>query len=253
MRKYLLYIVILWCSCTLFSCTNDDYQVYNAEQVNKMYFDRDTFTFVYGPREDKECDLEIPISLIGLANLERDAEFKVSIDTRNSTAKLGVHFNMDEIQYFKKDSEKGTIKIDFIRSALIRDMQYKLYLHLEANDEYVPTNKTVCTVLFGDITLAQPKWWMPDRLGTYTQEKFVLFFKYFRETEDIVPALYSAIVNNWGEYLDDESYWRFPWLLTTYTYVGYFKQYVYTPMYEYFLETGDERYRLPNPLTTDYE
>ena len=40
MRKYLLYIVILWCSCTLFSCTNDDYQVYNAEQVNKMYFDR---------------------------------------------------------------------------------------------------------------------------------------------------------------------------------------------------------------------
>ena len=47
MRKYLLYIVILWLSCTLFSCTNDDYQVYNAEQVNKMYFDRDTFTFVY--------------------------------------------------------------------------------------------------------------------------------------------------------------------------------------------------------------
>ena len=101
--------------------------------------------------------MEIPISLIGLANLERDAEFKVSIDTRNSTAKLGVHFNMDEIQYFKKDSVRGTIKIDFIRSALIRDMQYKLYLHLEANDEYVPTNKTMCTVLFGDITLAQPK------------------------------------------------------------------------------------------------
>ena len=60
---------------------------------------------------------------------------------RNSTAKLGVHYNMDEIQVFMKDSVTAAIKLDFKRDNLVKDIQYKLYLNLEANDEYIPTNR----------------------------------------------------------------------------------------------------------------
>ena len=198
MRK-LLYtsITALLLLGALFSCTDEDYKLYNTSLTNKIYFDKDTFFFEYGPREDKEVDLEVPISLIGLANFDRDVEFKVSADVRNSTAKLGVHYNMDEIQVFMKDSVTAAIKLDFKRDNLVKDIQYKLYLNLEANDEYIPTNRTKC--------------------------------------------------------LDNESHSRYPYLLTTYVYLGYFKQHIYTPMYEYYLQTGDEHYKLPNPATTEYE
>ena len=94
----------------LFSCTDEDYKLYNTSLTNKIYFDKDTFYFEYGPREDIEVDLEVPFSLIGLANLAQDVEFKVSADVRNSTAKLGVHYDMNEIQEIKKDSVTAAIK-----------------------------------------------------------------------------------------------------------------------------------------------
>ena len=254
MRK-LLYtsITALLLLGALFSCTDEDYKLYNTSLTNKIYFDKDTFFFEYGPREDKEVDLEGPISLIGLANFDRDVEFKVSADVRNSTAKLGVHYNMDEIQVFMKDSVTAAIKLDFKRDNLVKDIQYKLYLNLEANDEYIPTNRTKCLVFFGDISIEQPEWWRPDRLGTYNQDKLILFIKYFHETKEKLPVLYDDIESKWGEYLDNESHSRYPYLLTTYVYLGYFKQHIYTPMYEYYLQTGDEHYKLPNPATTEYE
>ena len=163
MRK-LLYtsITALLFFGALFSCTDEDYNLYNTSLTNKIYFDKDTFFFEYGPREDKEVDLEVPISLIGLANFDRDVEFKVSADVRNSTAILGVHYNMDEIQVFMKDSVTAAIKLDFKRDNLVKDIQYKLYLNLEANDEYIPTNRTKCLVFFGDISIEQPFWCRPD-------------------------------------------------------------------------------------------
>ena len=117
----------------LFSCTDEDYKLYNTSLTNKIYFDKDTFFFEYGPREDKEVDLEVPISLIGLANLDQDVEFKVSADVRNSTAKLGVHYDMNEIQVFMKDSVTAAIKLDFKRDNLVKDIPVS-YTHLRAHE-----------------------------------------------------------------------------------------------------------------------
>ena len=57
MRK-LLYtsITALLLLGALFSCTDEDYKLYNTSLTNKIYFDKDTFFFEYGPREDKEVD-----------------------------------------------------------------------------------------------------------------------------------------------------------------------------------------------------
>lgn len=199
MRK-LLYtsITALLLLGALFSCTDEDYKLYNTSLTNKIYFDKDTFFFEYGPREDKEVDLEVPISLIGLANFDRDVEFKVSADVRNSTAKLGVHYNMDEIQVFMKDSVTAAIKLDFKRDNLVKDIQYKLYLNLEANDEYIPTNRTKCLVFFGDISIEQPEWWRPDRLGTYNQDKLILLSSISMKLKKNCPSC-MTILNPNGE------------------------------------------------------
>lgn len=252
MKRYIVYLNVIWFGL-FFACTNDDYQLYDTSLVNKIYFERDSFFFEYGPREDKEVDLEIPISLIGLANLQQDAEFKVSADIQNSTAKSGVHYGMDELQVFMKDSVTAVIKLDFKRYNLVKDIQYKLYLNLESNEGYIPTNKTRCVVFFGDISIEQPAWWRPDRLGTYSQEKLILFIKCFQSTKESLPVMYDGIVSKWGEFLDNEEHDRYQYLLTTYVYLGFLRQYLYTPMYEYYLQTGDERYRMPNPETTEYE
>lgn len=242
------FIYLVWVVLVCAACVDDDYQLYDTSQINRIYFARDSAAFIYGPREDRECDLEIPVKLIGMANLDEDMEFRVVADEKRSTAKAGIHYRLDGKQFFRKDSVMATVRLDFIKPALIRDMEYTLYLYLQANENFRPTNKVCCVLRFGDITLPQPAWWMPDRLGTYNQDKLVLFMKYFWATESITPVLYEQIVTLWGKYLDNEEHWRFPWLLTTYTYVGYFRQYVYTPMYAYYLETGDEHYRIPNPL-----
>lgn len=240
---FLVGLVALW------GCEKENYLLYDDSQVNRMYFATDTLTFIYGAREDQECDLEVPVKLIGLANLDEDAEFLVVADEFHSTAKAGIHYELAEKQYFRKDSVTAVVKLDFKKEALIRDMQYTLQLYLKGNDSYQPTNHISCKITFGDITLPQPGWWLPDRLGTYNQEKYVLFMKYFRESREITPILYDQIVGLWGEFLDNEKHDRYVHLLTTYTYVSYFKQYIYTPMYEYYQKSGDEHYMMPDPLT----
>lgn len=249
MNKIYLYLFVLICTSLFSSCDDENYQLYDASQINKIYFGTDSIKFIYGARNDQECDVTIPVKLIGLANLEQDDAFKVEVDNYESTAKNGVHYYMDEFQYFKKDSTIAYIKIDFDKAALVKDVTYSIVLTLGTNDRYTPANTQKCIILFGDTYIEQPAWWKPDRLGTYTQEKLILFIQCFHKTKDITPLIYEAIELDWGEYLDtpSESNNRFQHLLTTFVYTTYFKEYFYAPMYAYYKETGDKRYEMPDP------
>lgn len=249
MNKIYIYLLVFIGTFLTTSCDDENYQLYDASQINKIYFGVDSVNFIYGAREDLECDVTIPVKLIGLANLEGEGAFKVEIDNYESTAKNGIHYHLDEIQYFGKDSTIAHIKIDLDKSALVKDITYTLILRLGTNEHYTPANTKKCIINFGDTYIEQPAWWKPDRLGTYTQEKLIMFIRCFHATKDITPVLYEAIELGWGKYLDtpSEDNSRFQHLLTTYTYVSYFKQYFYTPMYEYYLETNDKRYEMPDP------
>ena len=250
MNKIYTYLFILIASWLLSACDDENYQLYDADQINKIYFGADSVNFVYGARNDEECDVRIPIKLIGLANLEKDDVFQVEIDNYESTAKNGVHYTLNEQQYFKKDSTMAYINIDLHKEALVKDVTYTIILRLGTTDHYTPANeRQKCVITFGDTYIEQPAWWLPDRLGTYTQEKLILFIQYFHKTKVNTPVIYEAIKFGWGEYLDtpDEDNSRFEHLLTTYSYITYFKEYFYEPMYEYYLKTGDKRYEIPNP------
>lgn len=249
MNKIYTYLFLLVCAITALSCDDENYQLYDAGAINKIYFGVDTVNFIYGARADLDCDVTIPVKLIGLASLEQDDAFRVEVDNYESLAKNGIHYRMDELQFFHKDSTMAYIKIDFDKNALVKDVVYTLILRLGTNDRYAPANTKKCIITFGDTYIQQPAWWKPDRLGTYTQEKLIMFIQCFQGTKEITPLIYEAIELDWGEYLDtpSESNSRFQHLLTTYTYVTYFKEYFYTPMYEYYLKTGDKRYQMPDP------
>ena len=249
MNKIYIYLLVLVSCGLLSSCDDENYQLYDASQINKIYFGVDTIKFVYGAREDKENDVIIPVKLIGMANLEQDGAFKVEIDNYESTAKNGTHYHMDEVQYFKKDSTMAHINIDFDKTALIKGISYSIILRIGTNDNYTSANMKKCVIIFGDTYIEQPEWWKPDRLGTYTQEKLIMFIQCFHKTQDIMPLIYEAIEKDWGKYLDtpSESNSRFQHLLTTYTYITYFKEHFYAPIYEYYKTTGDKLYEIPDP------
>lgn len=252
MKKLYTYLFALLAVCfATTSCEDTDYQVYDASQVNKIYFGTDSVKFSYGAREDLDCDVRIPIKLIGMANLETDVPFVVEIDEYESTAKKDIQFHIADQQLFRKDSVMAYIDLDFVRDNLIKDVSYTLILRLGSNESYVPANNKKCVITFGDTYIEQPAWWKPDRLGTYSQEKLILFIQCFHKTKDTYPVIYEAIESGWGEYLDtpSESNSRFPYLLTTAAYLTYFKENFYKPMYEYYLATGDERYAMPDPDT----
>lgn len=246
MRK-IVYSVALVMMAFLFSC-KEEYMLYDVAQINKIYFDENRAEYFYGPRADKAVDMELKVNLIGFANLEGDAEFVVSPDDSRSTAKYGVHYEFAEKPRFNKDSTVAYVKLDLKRQNMVKDIVYTAHLNLGTNDTYTPTNVTKCLVQFGDVYVPQPTWWMADRLGTYTPEKYIMFVQLFQATKNDYKEIYAEIVGYWGEYLDKTDHSRHKFLLTTAVYLGYFKKEVYVPMYAYYLDTSDENYRIPDPM-----
>ncbi|MGL5682047.1 MAG: DUF4843 domain-containing protein [Marinifilaceae bacterium] len=250
--KYKRIILLVGIIISLYSCNENSYLLYDGDQINQIYIAQDSVGFVYGPRPDKDVDVMIPVKLIGMVNQNADEAFEIEVDEFESTAILGNHITLSETPRFGKDSTIATLKFNVNKSNLVKNVTYTLYFKIKQTDKFKPTNDKICTLTFGDTYIDQPAWWLPDRLGTYTQEKLVLFIEYFKDTQEATPVIYDAIVLRWGEYLDNVEHNRFQYLLTTYTYTSYFRQYIYTRMYEYYLETGDELYAIPNPELGEY-
>lgn len=245
--RYSLFILILFLSLVFAACEDDNYQLYDTGQINTIFFEKDTIRFNYGLNMDKDCDIELNLGLIGLVNTEQDIPFVVKPDGKSSTAKLNLHYTMEAQQFFMKDSVRAHIKLDLFKDELVKNVEYKLYLQLGENEYFRPTHRTRCVVIFGDISLQQPAWWLPDYLGTYNQDKLVLFVECFRQSKDKAPLIYNMIVQDYGENLDKEDYERYQWLLTTDSHRGFLDKYIYIPMYEYYQQTKDPKYQIPDP------
>lgn len=247
MRKLIYFFTLIFLMCITFSC-KEDYLLYDSQDINKLYFDQEEVEFIYGPRPDLEEDISLKIHLIGFANLGQDAEIKVIPDEERSTAKYGIHYTFTEEPRISKDSTVAYVRLNFLRESLVKDMIYTIHLHIGSNEDYIPTNTSKCLIKFGDTDVPQPTWWQPDRLGTYTLEKYMMFIELYHKSEEEYPEIYKNIEKDWGRYLDQTTSFRHMWLLTTAAYLGYFKKKMYVPMYEYFLKTGNEAYRIPDPM-----
>ena len=56
--------------------------------------------------------------------------------------------------------------------------------------------------------------------------------------------IYNKIKATWGENLDQGTATN---LLSVYAYQGYLRRYILSPMYEYYLNSNDPMYQIPNP------
>ena len=65
MKKGFIYLLLLSGIVTLFSCEDTDYQIYDKNQKNKLFFAEDSLQFTYGLTRDQDVDLNVEVGLIG--------------------------------------------------------------------------------------------------------------------------------------------------------------------------------------------
>lgn len=244
MEKRFIYFLFCMGIILFFSCEKNDYQIYDRNQRNKLFFDSDSLQFIYGLTRDHDIDLNVKVNLIGFVDLKENQLFEVQIVKEKTTAQEGVHFTLPQEIMLLKDSIVAYIPLDFHKSNLEKNKEYVLTLRLLENENYMPTDIRECTISFGDKDIAAPIWWRSDKLGDYNQEKLILFVDYYHQSKEKSPVIYESIRNTWGENLDQGTATN---LLTIAKYQGYLNRYILVPMYEYYLETNDSQYQIPNP------
>ena len=161
-----------------------------------------------------------------------------------TTALEGEHFTLAEENTIPKDSAVAYVPLDFHKLQLEKNKEYVLTLRLVENENYVPTDIRECIILFSNKDIEAPVWWQSGKLGEYNQEKLILFVDFYHQSKEKSPVIYELIRETWGENLDQGTATN---LLTIYQYQGYLNRYILTPMYEYYLESNDPMYQIPNP------
>lgn len=228
----------------VFSCKQADYLLYDSTQQNRMTFVQDTLKFNYGMTLDKDVDLLVHTKLMGMVNTQADVPFTVSVNKEHTTAEEGKHFAIPDKNLILKDSSKATVPVDFFKPNLEVDKDYKLTLDLLSDANFLSDDIRRCVIIFGNKTIPAPVWWRTDRLGEYNQDKFILFVSHFSSSKESSSVIYNKIKNTWGENLDKGTAIN---LLTIIEYRGYVRKYMLIPIYEHYLKTNDDRYKIPNP------
>lgn len=244
MKKGLLYLLLLSGILSLFSCEDTDYQIYDKDAKDKLFFTKDTLRFTYGLTRDQDVDLNVKVGLIGFVDQSQDKMFRIGVVKEQTTATAGEHFTVAETNIISKDSAAAYIPLDFHKQNLEKNKEYALTLQLVENENYTPTDIRQCVILFSNKDIDAPVWWRSDKLGEYNQEKLILFVDYYHQAKDKSPVIYNLILKEWGENLDQGSSIN---LLTIYQYQGFLNRYILTPMYDYYLESNDPMYQIPNP------
>lgn len=244
MKKELIYLLLFCGMTSLFSCEDTDYQIYNKNDKDKLFFTKDTIRFTYGLSRDLEVDLNAQVKLIGFVDQSEDKTFRIEVVKEKTTATNGEHFTVPEANTLVKDSSAANIPIDLHKLKLEKNKEYMLTLQLVENENYAPTDIKECVILFDNKDIEAPVWWRAEKVGEYNQEKLILFVDFYHQAEEKSPVIHAAIKAKWGENLDQGTATN---LLTVYQYQGFLNRYILTPMYEYYLETNDPMYQIPNP------
>ena len=104
MKKAFVYLLFFSGLISLFSCEDTDYQIYDKNQKDKLFFTEDSVQFTYGLTRDQDVDLNLEVNLIGFVDLSQNKTFKVEIVKEKTTALEGEHFTLAEENTIPKDS-----------------------------------------------------------------------------------------------------------------------------------------------------
>lgn len=208
-----------------------------------IYFQQDSIYYSFGVTklETTTYEWKIPVRIMGEPTAQ-DRIFEISIDTENTTANEGVHFDLPPTLEVKANSVDAYIPVQLNRETL-GEADFKLTLVLEANNNFTPVNAPFkSTTLHFNNRVEPPSWkdfagrptWPTSQLGPWNPIVYVKFIEYFRAIEEKSPATYKNMVDQFGPDLANVTF-GWPW-----DYNFTMIKYVQTPLYQYFMEENPE-------------
>ena len=236
--KRLIFILSI-ISFSLNSCENDNYLVYDVNQMDGIFLDynetNDSVFYNFGFDTKNEYNYFVKIKLLGMPrNYDRTVKIKINsgkyandefIAAKNSYFTLPTEF------IFPKDSVEAKIPVILHRDSELENIRAILTFELEDSKDLLVKGHSEFTITFDDKEPIMPAWWATYKWGAFTRFKGQLFFKYFWEMEKENKYLFDKIVARWGRNLDIPPLLYMNNPLVAYPYA--FATYVEMKMWEY--------------------
>ncbi len=213
MKNKILNILLFAIAALYFSsCTDRDYMEYDVSQKDAVYMDfseeTDSLFYNFGFYEITEKVIKVPVKLMGMPR-DYDREIKISVTNERyadetASAAIEEYFSVPDMVVLKKDSTTTHIPVTLLRHADLENLRAILTLNIEKTDDLDIRGHSEYTITFDDKTPEMPAWWTSYDMGEFSKLKGQLFFKYFWELEQEQKAIYDAIVERWGKFLDVE-------------------------------------------------
>ncbi len=201
------------------SCTENDIMTYGEQDY--IYLQgwetrepgevlQTSFTFLFEDESVTEKIFEIPVMVLGKMS-STDRLFSINVVDSLTTAVEGTHFSIDaSSQIIQANSTEGSIKVNLIKTADMKDTDYQLGLELISSDNFAVGVSTVLKITYSDF-FAEPDWWLYQlsdsyaHLGPFTQAKAILWLQYRGVTDGSNPLIeYKS--DNYNEWIGGYNY-----------------------------------------------
>ncbi len=244
-------ILFLFIGLCIASCRKTDYPTFD-DSVIDIYFTQDSVSYSFGvtPLSTTEHVIKLPVRIIGAPMKDLARNFKIEVVDKRTNAESPLHYTVPEQLTLDKDSVNTFVPVTLKRSDL-GDSEWAVAFRLLPNDYFNPTAQTEkeisceAIITFNNI-VSKPNWtnwsgnfaWVENYMGPWNPIVYVTFMDFFHQLEEKVPATYKALVERYGENLDQK--YNHPYMGPQdfggwdYDFDYTLQKYVLGPMYEYF-------------------
>lgn len=142
MMKNIIYMLLVGVAAAFTSCNEDSLLMY--EEDPRVYLlnrftvgsnDSINYSFAFQPDEVQEHSMELYFRIIGFP---KDYDRNISLAlTEGSTAKEGVHFNIEDV-FIPANSSDGTAILRFYRTADLKNSTVEAELQIVENEHFKP-------------------------------------------------------------------------------------------------------------------
>lgn len=230
-----LLVTTLLCSC------HTNYLDYDTDMKDGLYFSQDSINYKFGMGKGEDFDYLINLTVLGQPR-DYDREFSVELIEEESTAQVGLHYEIEENFIVKAGNIVGGIPLVLHRykDPQITEQKFVLKFRIIENNNFRPVMATKCIFEFSDEEIERPDWWEERYMGSYSQMLMMDILNSYWELEYTHPLLFERIVEEYGR--NFEKALSFPYQQQ----IAILK-YVLTPVYQYYQEHPHPRVNMPDP------
>ena len=246
-----IYTIKLLCllavSLLLAGACSRNYLEYDTNLKDGVYLrGRDSVQYSFGIEVQGTYDYLLGVALVGMP-ADRDRKIEIEVVDTATTAREGIHYEMQDDGILKAGEVSKMIRITLIRDkdTTLAERPVTLTVRLNENENFrlLPGMLSRVTLTFSDQVQSRPVWWKENYLGPYSDRLLRDFFHYYWKIEEVNPLLYARMEGELGKYLDNLR----PTLTMWTDYRIPLLKYVVTPMYEYYEKNPDPDVQIPEP------